>query len=85
MGKATENSVVGTNEDTSINLKEHVTVKIHKVLSFFIIHSFACFRIGFRGYLIHFLFGIFLYFGYQLPRTLIIHKYKSQGKCWDAR
>lgn len=46
-----------TSEDTSISLKEHVTVKSHiyKVLGVFHI-SHACFRIDFRECLIHYPF-----------------------------
>lgn len=45
-----------SNEDASLSLKEHVTVKTHKVLGFFLFHMQV---LDCQGYLICCPFGLF--------------------------
>lgn len=58
-----------------------MTVKTQKVLHI----SHVGFRQILEGISFVVILAFFLYFCCQLPRAQKVHKYKSQGKCCDAR
>lgn len=59
-----------------------MTVKTHEVLGSS--YSTCMFQNRFQGVFNSFSFWHFSLFCYQLPRTQMIHKYRSQGMCCDA-